>query len=54
MMGHAMEPMALPPGSPEALSSLVMELRRENMRLQHMVSELLVRNQQLRAQQNTR
>ena len=57
MMGHTFEhnhPVAHHPGAqstPEGLSSLVAELQRENIRLQLMVSELLLRNQQLRAEQ---
>jgi hypothetical protein len=53
MMGHAIEPIVPGQHTPESLSSLVNELQRENIRLQLLVSELLLRNQQLRAQLST-
>jgi len=54
MMGHLIEPIVPGQHTTESLSSLVAELRRENIRLQLMVSELLLRNQQLRTRQRIR
>ncbi|SFS00429.1 hypothetical protein SAMN05421771_0482 [Granulicella pectinivorans] len=53
MMGHSIEPIVPGQHTPESLSSLVAELQRENIRLQLLVSELLLRNQELRTRQST-
>jgi hypothetical protein len=53
MMSHSIQPKPLPHGTPESVSTLLQELQRENIRLQLLVSELLLRNQQLRTQQST-
>jgi hypothetical protein len=53
MMGHSIEPIAPGKHTHESLSSLIAELRRENIRLQLLVSELLLRNQELRTRPRT-